>query len=111
MQAISAATAPVADSDAPMNLMPPTISGLAQVGHTLTAEPGTWSHPPASFAYQWIDATTGPIKGATQRTYVPTEANVGHSLSVAVTPIMDLAASILDFSRAPNSAFIGAIAA
>jgi hypothetical protein len=93
-----------------MNLTPPTITGLAQVGQTLTADPGTWSHNPASFAYQWTDMTTGPIPGATQKTYVPVEANLGHSLTVAVVASAPSAvASALDFSQPANSALLAAI--
>ena len=32
---------------------PPTITGTAKAGETLTATPGTWATPPTSVAYHW----------------------------------------------------------
>jgi subtilisin family serine protease len=37
----------------PVNTGLPTISGLAAVGQTLTADPGSWSNVPTSYAYAW----------------------------------------------------------
>ena len=67
--AMSALTAAVTDI-IPANSAVPTISGTAQVGQTLTATTGTWTHNPTSFTYQWNRAGT-PIGGATASTYVP----------------------------------------
>src|SRR5207245_11168649 len=39
---------------APMNLAPPTITGVAQAGSLLTAQKGSWTGVPApTFAYKW----------------------------------------------------------
>jgi hypothetical protein len=61
--ATSAATSAAIDM-IPTNSSVPTISGTAQVGQTLTATTGTWTHNPTSFTYQWNRAGT-PIGGAT----------------------------------------------
>jgi Polysaccharide lyase len=61
----------------------PTISGTAQVGQTLKATTGTWTHNPTSFTYQWNRAGTA-IGGATASAYVPVAADVGNMLTVSV---------------------------
>src|SRR5690606_32003920 len=38
---------------APVNTVPPSISGEPQVGSTLTADPGEWSLDGLEFSYQW----------------------------------------------------------
>lgn len=75
---------------APQNTAAPTISGTAKEGSTLTAQEGTWSNTPTSFAYQWqrcaSDGTgCGDINGAASKTYVPVTSDVGHTLRVVVT--------------------------
>ncbi|MGH3007977.1 MAG: hypothetical protein ACRDLM_01020 [Gaiellaceae bacterium] len=77
-------------STAPTNTSPPSISGSPQEGQTLTAEPGTWSGSPTSFAYAWnrcdaSGASCTAIVGATATTYIPTAVDVGHTLTVTVT--------------------------
>ena len=44
----SAATAAV-----PANTTAPSISGIPEVGRTLTADHGTWTNSPTGYAYQW----------------------------------------------------------
>jgi len=72
--ATSSATVSVIDI-VPTNSSVPTISGTAQVGQTLTATTGTWTHNPTSFTYQWKRAGTA-IGGATGLTYVPVTGDV-----------------------------------
>lgn len=67
-------------------LTPPTISGTAQVGATLTASNGTWSPTPTTYRYQWLDGGS-PIAGATARMFVPTAAQLGDDVSVRVTAV------------------------
>jgi hypothetical protein len=50
--AISAPIIPTAPSP-PADVLPPSISGTAQVGQTLTCSTGTWTIPPTSYAYSW----------------------------------------------------------
>jgi hypothetical protein len=76
---------------APTNTVAPSISGTAQVGQTLTANPGTWtSDTTPTFAYQWnrCDAQGNnctAITGSTSQTYVIQTADVGKTLRVTVT--------------------------
>jgi hypothetical protein len=74
---------------APTNTLRPAISGVAQVGQTLTALNGTWTGAP-TFSYQWQADTAGNgtyanITGATSRTYVLAVGEQGDSVRVAVT--------------------------
>jgi len=67
----------------PSNSVLPTISGVAQQGNQLTANPGTWSgDTPITFSYQWSDGQTGS-------TDTVAAADVGQSLSVTVTATND----------------------
>ncbi|MCR6029842.1 hypothetical protein GGQ22_00105 [Nocardioides sp. zg-579] len=82
----TATTAPVAvGAPEPISAVaPPAISGQAVVGRTLTATPGTWSAPDATFTYVWRrDGIT--IPGATSPTYVAQVADIGRTLTVVVT--------------------------
>lgn len=68
-----------------------SVSGIARVGNTLTANPGTVGGTPTpGVAYQWKSATSAngtysAIGGATSRTYTVSSANVGKYLKVAAT--------------------------
>ena len=85
----SAPTAVVSPSTAPGNTARPTIEGDAIVGETLTANEGTWTNSPTSFAYRWqrcdIDALACVFTGATAKTYSVTNADLGFRLRVIVT--------------------------
>jgi hypothetical protein len=88
-QAGSAASAVV--TSPPTNTAPPTISGSATEGTTLTASPGSWSgYPEPTVAYQWercnnLGQSCAPITGATAAGYTALSADVGSTLLVAVT--------------------------
>jgi hypothetical protein len=74
----------------PINTAPPTITGTAQQGQTLTEHNGTWENSPTSFTYQWLQCDSLgtsclPIAGATGQTYVPVAADVGHTIAVQET--------------------------
>src|SRR5205823_5528805 len=75
---------------APTNTTPPTISGTAQQGQTLTESHGSWTNNPTSFSYQWLQCNSEgagcqPISGATNQTYVVGAGDVGHRLKVSET--------------------------
>jgi lysophospholipase L1-like esterase len=72
----------------PVNVTAPTITGSAQVGHTLTATTGAWTNSPTTYTYQWQDCTNGTctnIASATANTYAPVVNDVGASIQVVVT--------------------------
>lgn len=60
------------------------ITGTAQVGSTLTADPGTWTPAGVKLDYQWL-LDGKAISGATGKTYKPVSAQVGKNISVRVT--------------------------
>ena len=86
----TASVAPATSTAAPKNTAPPTISGTAQVGRQLTADQGSWSGNPTSFAYQWqrCDADVAicsNIIGATSQSYGVQNVDLGYRLRVMVT--------------------------
>lgn len=75
---------------APRNTTEPSISGAAQVGQTLTANPGTWSGTqPIQLSYEWRRCNTAAaacvVTGVTTQTYLVGSADVGHRLRIHVT--------------------------
>jgi hypothetical protein len=76
---------------APNNTSPPTISGKAQVGELLKADPGTWTGTPApTFTFQWriCDNNGGAchdIAGAAGNEYTLKSADQGNTVRVVVT--------------------------
>jgi hypothetical protein len=79
-----------ASSAAPVNTVPPAISGTPTVGQTLTASNGTWTNSPTTFAYQWLRCNGGgnscvSVANGTQQTYTLVGADAGHTMRVRVT--------------------------
>gem|GEM_PF-1734945 len=64
----------------------PVVSGSAQVGQVLTAEPGAWEPEPDRWEFQWLRDGT-PIEGATAPSYTLTAADLGHLVAVTVTGV------------------------
>jgi len=71
----------------PAWITPPTITGTAQSGQTLSANPGTWSESPYAYGYQWLRCNPGcsNITGETGQTYTLASADVGSTIRVLVT--------------------------
>lgn len=61
----------------------PTISGVAEVGETLTVDPGVWTDG-TTLTYEWARVGGNVISGATGTTYVVTLDDVGEELQVLV---------------------------
>lgn len=73
-------------------ISPPTISGTAQVGQTLTEGPAVWSVTPFGRGYQWEDCDPSghqcqAIDNASNQTYVVAPSDVGHTLRVQETAL------------------------
>lgn len=62
----------------------PTITGHARVGSTLTAKTGSWKPKSVLFSFQWLRNGV-VIPGEDKSTYLVGAADVGATLSVAVT--------------------------
>ena len=81
----------VVSGAAPVNSVPPTVTGTPTEGQALVATDGTWAGAaPIAFTYAWsrCDATGGAcavIAGATAKTYALVAADVDKSLRVTVT--------------------------
>ncbi|HEV3093511.1 MAG TPA: carboxypeptidase regulatory-like domain-containing protein [Solirubrobacteraceae bacterium] len=90
----STATAAVV-GEPPANTTPPSISGTAQQGRTLTEVPGVWTNQPSTIQIQWLQCASGicsPITGATGSTYVPTANDVGDTIEAQETASNDTGA-------------------
>jgi hypothetical protein len=79
----------ISGDSAPRNTQKPTISGKAEVGETLTADPGVWAEGP-TFSYQWQQCDKNgsnckDISGATGRTYGVRAADKDNTIRVQVT--------------------------
>ena len=85
---VSYTTAP---PTAPENLALPVVSGVAEVGRTLSGSSGSWSGTaPIGFAYRWqrcdgAGAGCVDVAGATSASYVVVAGDVGSRLRVVVT--------------------------
>jgi hypothetical protein len=70
--------------------VPPTISGSAVQGQTLSEAHGIWSNEPTSYTYQWERCngsgnSCAAVGGATAQSYTLSAADVGSTLRVVET--------------------------
>lgn len=76
---------------APVEVQPPTITGTARPGETLTASPGTWTGDPTGYTYRWQACYPSgaclPRQESTASTYLVGPEDALKSLSVAVTAV------------------------
>jgi hypothetical protein len=89
-------SAPIAikASSAPVSTSPPVLWGPVAQGQPLTVDPGAWAGGGTSYSYAWqrCDADGShctDIPGATDATYVPAAADVGHTLRAVVIATND----------------------
>lgn len=98
-------------ADRPKVVKPPAVTGVTEVGKTLTAANGTWSGTePITFTYKWRRCpAVGPgcfdIAGATAQTYVLVSADQGHRIRVRVTATNSAGSRTAD---SPRSAVVRA---
>jgi hypothetical protein len=74
------------DPLAPVNLVPPVITGNFASGSTVTVSNGDWTGVPNLFTYTYawqLDSIT--VIGATSNTFLLTDSMVGQSISATVT--------------------------
>jgi hypothetical protein len=89
-QSTSAATSVVTtEGGTPANSAPPTISGSALVGSTLTAATGTWvGDQPITYSYKWLrcdgDGNACKATGKTAKTYKVVQEDVKRRLRVQI---------------------------
>jgi uncharacterized membrane protein len=90
---VLAGSGSAAAAAAPQNSTRPTITGKAQAGQTLTADPGSWhSNSKVDYSYQWrrcgpVGANCVNLPGATDRLYTVRPVDVGRTLRVLVTAV------------------------
>jgi serine protease len=74
--------APQPEPESPLTVATPTITGVAGMYRTLTAQPGEWGPAPVNLTYEWFGNGT-PIGSGRQLTLFP--EHVGDYITVRVT--------------------------
>ncbi len=98
-QATSPQTASVVEMR-PIDVTAPSVSGPANVGQTLLAQPGSWSGEMLTFAYQWEEcepsgAACVPLAGETSDEYTVEGGLVGKTVRVIAAATNGLGSSAL----------------
>jgi len=84
----------------------PSITGIPQVGRTLTATSVEWTPTPDSFDYQWLRNGV-EIDGATEETYDLVGADAGTAVSVRITPVLENYVPIVRVSQPTSTVASG----
>ena len=94
----------------PRNLAPPNISGIAELGQTLTGGDGVWQGTaPIAFTRRWLRCSAagcGAIPGATGRTYVIGGSDVGYSVRFQVSGDNSASAQPVVATSAPTATVV-----
>jgi hypothetical protein len=79
--------------EAPTNVTPPLLSGVAKIGETLSCSNGVWSGNPPNFTYEyfWFRGEE-EVEGAESSTYRLGVADAGESISCGVEAINSVGA-------------------
>jgi uncharacterized membrane protein YgcG len=77
----------------PVNVLPPSISGSAAQGATVTCYPGTWEPAPTGYYYSWERNAATSIGGQTDQ-YTLTQADVGQAITCTVVAQDPLGSSL-----------------
>jgi len=101
VQKTSAAIGPV--TPGVMTAPVPTITGVAQVGSTLTAVPGAWVPSNAVLVYDWFVGGVQVTDGS-GGTYVPAVADIGKTVTVQVRGAATGYSSVTSARSAPTAA-------
>jgi hypothetical protein len=85
--AVATSDASGAIGEIPALTSPPVIAGASITGQTLTAQNGSWTSAPSSFAHQWLrcnsaGALCAPILTATGQSYTLTMADLRSTIRV-----------------------------
>lgn len=81
-QPISFRRKPPGPLAAPVNIVPPSISGVAAVGSVLTCTPGVWTgNPSPAKSYEWMVGNS-PIAGAEGLTYTVQAGAAGNPIKI-----------------------------
>src|SRR5436189_120440 len=104
-------SSPSQTTEPPSMTTSPVISGLAQVGQTLTASTGSWSGTTSiTYAYQWLRCDSGgascaAIAAATAQTHLLGSGDAASTLRVKVTATNSVGSA---FAQSAQTAIVNA---
>ena len=88
----SSATAVITEPEPPVNTTPPNLEGKANVGETVIAKVGAWSHHPSAFEFQWQlcnpeGESCEDVEDATEQTFLLSSEAEGNRVRAVVTAL------------------------